>query len=122
MDKYKQVIVVRTDLEMSRGKLAAQCAHASLESALKVMQSDKVFQTSVFKDWRTEGAKKIVVKAESEGALIKLRDAAVRAGIKHALISDAGLTEVPPGTKTALGLGPDEEKKIDKLTGNFSAL
>ncbi len=118
----KQVIVVRTDLEMSRGKLAAQTAHASLEAALKVMQADKIFQTTTFKDWRAEGAKKIVVKAESEGALIKLRDAAVRAGIKSALISDAGLTEVPPGTKTAIGLGPDDEKKIDKLTGNFSAL
>jgi len=119
---YKQVIVVRTDLGMSKGKLAAQAAHASLEAALRVMQHDKIFKSDIFKTWRTEGAKKIVLKVESEDALKRLESLAVKAGLKNVLISDAGLTEIPAGTKTALGIGPDEEKRIDKITGNLSAL
>ncbi len=119
---YKQAIIVRVDLGMSKGKLAAQSAHASLDAALKVMQQDKVFKTNMFEGWRKEGAKKVVLRVESEQALIKLRDEAVRAALKNSLIKDAGMTELPSGTITAVGIGPDEEKKIDKITENLNAL
>ncbi len=120
--EYKQAIVVRVDLGMSKGKLCAQSAHASLDAALKVMQQDKIFKTDVFSSWRKSGAKKIVLKVESEQALIKLRDETVKAGLKNSLIKDAGMTELPPGTITALGIGPDKEERIDKVTKNLNTL
>ena len=119
---YKQVIIVRTDLGMSIGKLAAQTAHASLESYLRVSQHDKIFQSDILKKWRAEGAKKVVLKVESEAALKKLEAAAIKAGLKNYLVKDAGLTEIPAGSVTALAIGPDEENKIDKITGNLNAL
>ncbi|MBD3263091.1 peptidyl-tRNA hydrolase [Candidatus Woesearchaeota archaeon] len=119
---YKQAIVIRTDLNMSRGKLCSQSAHASLEAALKTQKTDKIFKTKNLNAWRKEGAKKIVLKVMSESALIKIRDKAVRAGLKSALIKDAGFTELPAGTITAIAIGPDKEKEIDKITSNLSTL
>ncbi len=122
MTKYKQSIIVRADLGMSKGKLAAQAAHASLDAAIKAMQRDKVFKEGLFDAWRKEGAKKVVLKVESEEALRKLRDRATQANLVNALVKDAGLTEVPAGTVTALAIGPDEERKIDLITKNLNAL
>lgn len=119
---YKQVILIRTDLKMSKGKTAAQAAHASLDAALRVMQQDNVLRTRVLLNWRKEGAKKIVLKVADESSMFKLKTAAERAGIKVAIIKDAGLTEIPPGTYTALAIGPDKESKIDKIVGNLPAL
>ena len=118
----KQVIVVRADLTMSRGKACAQAAHASVSAVIKTQQHDRVFKADLIKKWRDEGAKKIVVQVSSEGSLLKLVEQCVRAGLKHALIKDAGQTELAPGTMTALGIGPDEESKIDTLTKDLKAL
>ncbi|MBS3064989.1 MAG: peptidyl-tRNA hydrolase Pth2 [DPANN group archaeon] len=118
----KQVIVVRADIGMSKGKTAAQAAHASVSAVFKTQQHDKIFQATLVKDWTKQGAKKIVLQVKSEKDLIKLADLCVRAGLKHAIIKDAGETELPPGTMTALGIGPDDETKIDKITGSLSAL
>ncbi len=122
MTEYKQAIILRIDVGMSKGKLAAQAAHASLDAALKAMQRDRVFKDNLFERWRKEGAKKVVLKVESEEALRKLRDKATQANLVNALIKDAGLTEVPAGTVTALAIGPDEEKKIDKITKDLNML
>jgi len=119
---YKQAIILRTDLGMSRGKMCAQAAHASLEAALKTQKTDKIHKTKILESWLKEGAKKVVLKVMSEAALIKLRDKAVRAGLRAALIKDAGFTELPAGTITALGIGPDKEEKIDKVTGQLASL
>ncbi len=122
MTEYKQAIILRVDVGMSKGKLAAQAAHASLEAALKVMHRDKTLKSDIFSSWRAEGAKKVVLKVESEQAIIRLRDLAVRASLANSLIKDAGLTEVPAGTITALAIGPDEESKINKITKDLNAL
>ena len=119
---FKQAIVVRVDLGMSTGKLAAQAAHASLESALKVMKHDSIFKTNIFDSWKKEGGKKVVLRVESESALKKLEADCIKLGLKSALIKDAGLTEIPAGTLTALGIGPDDEKKVDRITGNLNSL
>ena len=118
----KQAIVVRVDLHMSMGKLCSQAAHASLEAALKVQKHDGIFKSTFFDTWRREGAKKVVLKVESESALRKLEATCIRGGLKFSLIKDAGLTEIPAGTFTALGIGPDDEKRIDKVTGNLNSL
>lgn len=105
----KQVILARKDLSLSKGKLAAQVAHASVEAVLK---SDK----KLVEKWHNEGMKKVVLKVENEKELIKYQKEAKAQGLTIGLITDAGLTEIPPGTKTCLGVGPDEEEKIDTLT------
>lgn len=109
------MIVVRDDLRLSRGKLAVQVAHAAVTGYIK---SDKALR----KKWLDEGQKKIVVKVNSLESLFEIKEKAERAGFVTGIVRDAGLTEIPPGTVTALVIGPDEEKKIDRITGNLPLL
>ncbi|MFP4038809.1 MAG: peptidyl-tRNA hydrolase Pth2 [Candidatus Nanohaloarchaea archaeon] len=107
----KQVIVVNSDLEMSKGKLAAQASHASLNAYLK---SDEELRS----EWKASGAKKVVVEASGSG-FSKLLQKAETLNIPCYKVNDAGLTELEPGAETALGLGPDKASKIDKVTGEL---
>jgi PTH2 family peptidyl-tRNA hydrolase len=109
---YKQVILVRDDLKLPKGKLAVQVAHASVDAVLKSSKS-------VVDDWRSEGMKKVVLKVADEKELRKFMILAKNEGFKVALIQDAGLTTVAPGTVTCLGVGPDEEKKLDSIFGKL---
>jgi PTH2 family peptidyl-tRNA hydrolase len=111
-DEIKQVIIVRKDLEMGKGKLAAQVAHASLMSYFEAERNDKKITAS----WLGSGEKKIVLKVNDEEALVKFYNAFQFKKVPCALVTDAGLTELPPGTKTALGIGPWLGSEIDKLT------
>ncbi len=110
---YKMVIVVN-DIEMSCGKLAAQVAHAAVEAAIIAYRKRR----RLFKKWMAEGAKKVVVVADEE-EILGIRREADRRKIINAVIRDAGLTELAPGTLTALAIGPDEEAAIDELTGHL---
>lgn len=112
---YKLVLIVRKDLDMSCGKIAAQVAHAAVECVLK---SDK----RIVEKWIEEGAKKIVLKVNSLEELMRYYDLAVKEGLVACLIRDAGLTEVEPGTITCIGIGPDEDERIDKITKNLKLL
>ena len=109
---YKQVILVRDDLNLPKGKLAAQSSHASVDATLK---SDK----KIVDLWKKEGAKKIILKIKDEKELFKYKQMAEDIGLKTALITDAGYTVLEPGTITCLGIGPDEEDKIDKVSGKL---
>ena len=113
--ELKQVILVRSDLKLPKGKLGAQVGHAAVESALKSSKS-------MVSKWRTYGAKKVVLKVASKAELIKYKNLAEDAGLTTALITDAGKTVIAPGTMTCLGIGPDEEEKIDKVTGSLKML
>ena len=112
---YKQVIVIRSDLKILRGKTAAQAAHASLAAAEK---ADKKTAAA----WKKEGQKKVVLKVQSLEDMIKIKKECERAKIVSALITDAGHTELEQGTVTALGIGPELEEKIDKITGRLKML
>jgi len=109
----KQVILIRQDLQLPKGKLAAQSAHASVEAVLK---SD----SKTIKEWRNEGMAKIVLKVKDEKELIKYFQKAKENGLVASLITDAGKTVVAPGTKTAVAIGPAEEELIDKITGELA--
>lgn len=109
----KQAIVARTDLGMGRGKLAAQVAHASLSA-----YEDTDSRTR--KKWKGEGQKKVVLKGKSEQTLFELADRAEREGLPHAIVRDAGRTQLEPGTVTALAVGPGEERVVDRVTGDLS--
>ncbi len=77
---------------------------------------------SIASEWLSSGEKKIVLKVGSEEALVKLFNAFKFKNIPCALVSDAGLTELPPGTKTALGIGPWRASEIDKFTSTLKLL
>lgn len=111
----KQAIVIRTDLKMGKGKIAAQASHASLASYLK---SDSYSR----KAWVLHGMKKIVVKVSGEQELVKLFVKAKKEKLPSAIISDAGLTQVKSGDRTALGIGPASDDVIDKITGKLKLL
>jgi len=113
----KQVIVLRADLKLGVGKLAAQAAHASLEAYKAARERGP----EVVERWEGEGQKKVVLRVEGEEELVGLYEK-VKGELPCALIRDAGLTQLPPGTITALGIGPWGEGEIDKYTGKLKLL
>ncbi|MDA3856085.1 MAG: peptidyl-tRNA hydrolase Pth2 [Candidatus Woesearchaeota archaeon] len=113
MSELKQVILIRKDLGMSKGKIAAQAAHAAVEATLR--SDDRMVSK-----WRNSGMKKITLKIESEKELYKYLQEAKDFGLTTALITDAGRTEIAPGTPTCLAIGPENEDKIDSITGKLS--
>jgi peptidyl-tRNA hydrolase, PTH2 family len=108
----KQAILVRQDLRLPKGKLAAQAAHASVDAVLK---SDR----KIVQSWLKAGMAKIVLKVKDETELIKYFQSAKDAGIVASLITDAGKTVVAPGTKTAAAIGPDEDEKVAAVVGHL---
>lgn len=115
MTEYKQVILVRDDLKLPKGKLAAQVGHACVET---VLRSDK----AIVKAWRDQGMRKIVLKVKDLKEMRKYMQLAKDADIVTALITDAGHTVVAPGTETCCGIGPADEEDIDVITGNLKML
>ena len=116
--KYKQVIVFRSDLNLSKGKIAAQAGHAAVSSAEEARKRHRGWWDA----WLYEGQRKIAVKVKDEDALLELEEAAKELGLPNALIVDRGLTEIPPDTVTCLGIGPAPEGLVDKLTGKLPLL
>jgi PTH2 family peptidyl-tRNA hydrolase len=108
----KQAIVARADLGMGPGKLAAQVAHAALMAA---EDADERTRSA----WQGSGQKKVVLQVNGERALFELADAAERAGLPHAVVRDAGHTELDPGTVTALAVGPGDDDDVDAVTGDL---
>jgi PTH2 family peptidyl-tRNA hydrolase len=112
---WKQCLIVRSDISMSCGKICAQAAHAAVLSYEKT-------DPAIRRKWFQEGQKKVVLKVPGERDLFELKTIAEQAGIAAALVQDAGLTEIPPGTVTALGLGPARTEDLDRITGDLSLL
>ena len=113
--EYKLVIVVREDLDLSKGKMAVQVAHASVTAAFEA----KAKHPKWFHAWFEEGQKKVVVRAADLEELRALERKALELKLPTALIEDAGLTELPPGTTTCLGIGPGPNHLIDAVTGHL---
>lgn len=100
---------------MSIGKTSVQVAHASVTAAEDARKNRRKW----WKTWISEGQRKIAVKVDSLEELLALEDKAKALTIPHALITDKGLTEVPPGTTTALGIGPAPNDIMDRVTGGL---
>ncbi len=115
MDKMKLVILVRKDIDLSKGKMSVQCSHASVDASLK---ADK----KILEEWKKQGMKKVVLEVNDESDLLKYKKDAESLKLKTSLIKDAGLTEVEPGTITCLGIGPNTEEKINKVTGKLKII
>lgn len=135
----KQIIVVRKDLNMRKGKIASQCSHASMKvffDRMEKHESPYEYNKTIFLhtftpemmtwlDWEVglQGFTKIVVSCNSEEELYELERKAKEAKIPNALIIDNGLTEfhgIP--TPTCIAIGPDEAEKIDLITGGLPLL
>ncbi len=108
----KQIIIVRKDIKMGKGKTAAQVAHASLGAYKKA----KKLSPKLIAEWESEGEKKVVLKGTLED-LINFKQWADAKKIPSYMVSDAGRTQLAPGTVTTLGIGPekDEELKETKI-------
>jgi PTH2 family peptidyl-tRNA hydrolase len=112
------VLVTRRDLSLSAGKLAAQVAHAAVSCALAA----KAKKSRWFSSWQREGAKKVVVRVETLSEFYPLKEKAEDLGMITSLVTDAGLTEIPEGTQTVLGIGPAPNNIIDQVTGALPLL
>jgi len=110
----KQAIIVRTDLKMGKGKIAAQCSHASVEVLEKAGEG-------TIQEWKEHGMKKIVLKVANKRELLELFQKA-KESLPAALVKDAGLTQIRPGEPTCIAIGPAEESDLDKLTGHLKLL
>lgn len=111
----KMIIVIRKDIKISAGKMAAQVAHAAVNCTLLAKKRSSVY----FDQWYEEGQKKVVVKVKDLAELFQIKASAEAAGLVTSLITDAGHTELPPGTVTCLGIGPAPESQIDRVTGHL---
>ncbi|MBD3259511.1 peptidyl-tRNA hydrolase [Candidatus Woesearchaeota archaeon] len=117
---YKQVILVRMDLKMPKGKMGAQCSHASVSAVLKAQKSRK--HKDAVSDWAKEGMKKVVLKVADKKELLKYIQMAKDMKLPCVTITDAGRTVVEPGTMTCGAIGPDLEEDIDAVTGELKCL
>ena len=115
---YTQNIIVRTDLKLSKGKLCGQVAHAAVCAADEARKKNQAW----WKKWFSEGQRKVVVKVNSLEDLYELKRNAEMLQLPVATIEDRGLTEIPPGTVTCIGIGPAPTILIDKVTGKLPLL
>lgn len=113
--EFKMILVVRNDLKMGKGKVAAQCSHAAVSAYKQVQRRNP----ELLKQWEYCGQPKVVVKAPDEETLIVLLDRAKEMGLPVSLIQDAGRTQIAPGSRTVLGIGPGPSDLVDMVTGEL---
>jgi PTH2 family peptidyl-tRNA hydrolase len=116
--QFKQVIAVRRDLEMGKGKMAVQVAHAAVSAA---EEARKRF-AEWWEAWLSEGQCKVAVRVDSLEEILQLERRSRELRLPFALITDRGFTQIDPGTTTCLGIGPAPSSLVDTLTGNLSLL
>jgi PTH2 family peptidyl-tRNA hydrolase len=116
--EYKLVVAVRSDLGLSKGKTAVQAAHAAVSCALAAQKQ----YPKVMERWFQEGQKKVVVRVPGVKEIFELKKMAEKMDLVTYVVTDAGLTEVKPGTVTCIGIGPDKESLLDPLTGGLKLI
>lgn len=130
MNRIKQVILIRKDLTMRRGKEIAQGSHASMAFLVEQLtnagfddtktQDFMVTLTDIEKNWLTRGMAKVCLRVNSEQELLQYHQQALDAGLISHLIQDSGRTEFKgQATYTACAIGPDDSEKIDAITGEL---
>lgn len=116
LNEPKMALVVRTDLGMGKGKIAAQVAHAAVAAALRERG------TAAFAAWSRAGQPKVVLKIGSETELAQLCAQAHAAGLPVQVIHDAGRTQIVAGTMTCCAIGPAYGDDVDRVTAPLSLL
>ena len=118
LGQYKQVLLIRIDIGMGKGKMAVQAAHGALIAS----EVSRVNRRSWYDSWKRGGQAKIAVKAESADVLLRTMKRAREDGLPVALVEDAGLTQLTPGTATCLAVGPAPVNLIDPITSQMKLL
>lgn len=114
----KMVLCVRQDLGMQKGKIAAQCGHATLSAYKKAIEKNSPFLEA----WEDDGQMKVALKVENVDVLNELMSKAARLKLNCAVIRDAGRTQIPAGSITVLAIGPGPSAVIDQVTGHLKLL
>ena len=114
----KMVFVINHELKMGKGKIAAQVGHAAVKATLQSGEH----RPELLDAWLSTGQKKVCVKADDVRQLEQIEHQAKHHQILISKIHDAGHTQIPAGSYTVLALGPDEEEKLDALTGELKLL
>ena len=112
---YKQVIILRKDLNVDKGKLIVHAVHAAIGAMRKV-------DDETVEKWEAGGSKKIVLKVNDLQELKQMENKLKKIKMPYFLVKDAGLTQLKAGTVTAIGIGPVKENEIDKITGKLKLL
>ncbi|HTP53542.1 MAG TPA: aminoacyl-tRNA hydrolase [Thermoplasmata archaeon] len=115
---WKMVLVLRGELRLTAGKSAVQAAHA----AVMLFQRARSRDAAALDAWLAQGQMKVALEVDTLAELEGLERQARAAGIATAWVEDAGFTEVPPGTRTCLGLGPAPSTALDPITGSLALL
>ncbi|KAL9940317.1 hypothetical protein V8E36_001022 [Tilletia maclaganii] len=118
LEECKMMLLVRTDLKMDKGKIAAQCGHATLAAYKAALKETPEW----VRQWERLGQAKVAVKCDSESTLIEVEHHARRLGVAARTIQDAGRTQIAAGSRTVLGLGPAPKSLMDSLTGHLKLL
>ncbi|OQD73155.1 hypothetical protein PENDEC_c016G01951 [Penicillium decumbens] len=119
VDEVKLVLVVRTDLGMTKGKIAAQASHATL-ACYKYYHAHSP-DSHILRRWERNGQAKIALQTKSEDELLLLQAQAMSLGLCARVIQDAGRTQIASGSRTVLGiLGP--KSVVDSVTGHLKLL
>lgn len=117
-EQMKMVLVVRSDLRLSKGKTASQCAHAAIICyELSQQQNPQLLEA-----WLNLGMPKIALRADSLAEINEILKKAEEMSVVAGLVRDAGRTQVEAGTVTVLGLGPDTVNNIDSLVKQLKLL
>lgn len=125
-EECKLMLVVRTDLGMNKGKIAAQCSHATLSCykklSTKAITNPMSPEAAILRQWERQGQAKVAVQCKSEEELMTLLAKAQSLGINAQYIRDAGRTQIEAGTTTVLGVGPAPKSLVNQVTGNLKLL
>ena len=119
--EMKQVFIVRTDLEMGKGKIAAQCCHAAVQAYRDLLERGPESKKALDK-WEWQGSRKVVLKVNSEEELRDIIKKAKTSSLYASTIRDAGRTQIAAGSTTVGVLGPADEKLIDQVSGHLKLL
>jgi len=121
--EYKQVILIRTDLDMSCGKKCVQVSHASM----MVCDDAEIMTNCLIEKWKREGMRKVVLKVPDLKTLLSLKTDIEKLGLVTHVVEDFGLTQLEPNTITALGVEPVEANSktgqdLNHITGSLKLL
>jgi len=119
-EECKLVLVVRTDLGMGKGKIAAQCSHATLACYTYFLSHAP--KSPILRRWQSLGQAKVAVQCKNEEELLTLQAQALSLGLCARIIHDAGRTQIASGTATVLGVGPGPKSVVDMVTGGLKLL
>lgn len=117
-EECKMVLVVRTDLGMTKGKIAAQCGHATLACYKTLLATNP----QLLRHWERTGQAKIALQCSSEEELLTLQAVAQSLNICARSIQDAGRTQIAAGSRTVLGIGPAPVRLVNEVTGKLKLL